>query len=91
MWFARQVNRKCINDFLAKGFSFLHIGLVQVAVKPLTRKCINAFVLLCLRDARFKDFHTSFLGMITSSLFGGPVYFNCCPDLTLVLYDPNIV
>jgi len=91
LWFTRQVNRECINDFLAKGFSFLHIGLVQVAVKPLTRKGINAFVLLCLRDARFKDFHTSFLGMITSSLFDGPVYFNCYPDLTLALDDPNIV
>ena len=31
-----------INDFLAKKFSYLHIGLVQVVVKPLTRKGINA-------------------------------------------------
>ena len=61
------------------------IGLVQVVVKPLTWKGINAFVLMCLRDARFKYFHTSILGMITSSLFDGPVYFNCYPDLTLAL------
>ena len=84
-------NRRNINEFLAKNFSYLHIGLVQVAVKPLTRKGINASILICLRDAIFKDFRTSILGMITSSLFGGPVYFNCYPDITLTLDDPTIV
>ena len=28
-------NRRSINYFLAKKFSYLHIGLVQVAIKPL--------------------------------------------------------
>ena len=84
-------DRKCINDFLTKRFSFLHIGLGQVAVKPLTQKGINASVLMCLRDSRFKNFHTSILGMITSSLFDGPIYFSCYHDLTLALDDPNIV
>ena len=69
----------------------MHIGLVQIAVKPLTRKGINASMLMCLRDARFKDFHTSILRMITSSLLDGPVYFNYYSDLTLALDDPNIV
>ena len=46
---------------------------------------------MCLRDARFKDFCTSILGMITSSLFDGPIYFNYYPDLTFALDDPNIV
>jgi hypothetical protein len=39
-------------------YSFIHIGLVQVAVKPLTRQGLNNSVLLCLRDGRhlrFKD------------------------------------
>ena len=84
-------NRRNINEFLAKKFNYFHIGLVQVDVKPLTRKSINAFVLMCLRDARFKDFHTSILGMITSSPFDGPVYFNYYPDITLALDNPNIV
>ena len=48
-------------------------------------------MLMCLRDARFKNFHTSILGMITSSLFDGLVYFNYYPDFTLALDDPNIV
>ena len=35
--------------------------MVQVAIKPLTRKGINASVLMCLRDARFKNFKDSIL------------------------------
>ena len=93
-----RVHEKCclfskrnINEFIAKKLSYLHIGMVQVAIKPLTRKGINASVLMCLRYARFKNFKDSILGMITASLYGGPVYFNYYPDLTLALDDPNVV
>ena len=65
--------------------------MVQVSIKPLSRKGINASVLMCLHYARFKNFKDSILGMITASLYDGPVYFNCYPDLTLALDDPNIV
>ena len=54
-------------------------------------KGINASVLMCLRDARFKNFNDNILGMITASLYNDPVYFNCYPNLTLALDDPNIV
>ena len=46
---------------------------------------------MCLRDARFKNFKDSILGMIIVFLYDGPVYFNCYPNLTLALDDPNIV
>ena len=65
--------------------------MVQVAIKPLTQKGINASVLMCLRNARFKNFKDSILAMIIASLYDGPVYFNCYPDFTLTLDDPNIV
>ena len=65
--------------------------MVQVTIKPLTRKGINASVLMCLRDARFKYFKDSILGMITASLYDGPIYFSCYPDLTLALDDANII
>ncbi|KAL4645013.1 hypothetical protein ACB092_02G205600 [Castanea dentata] len=85
-------SKKNINEFLSKkNLKYLHIGLVQVVVKPLTRKGIDASVLMCLRDARFKKFNDSILGMITASLYDGPVYFDCYPDLTLALDDPNII
>ena len=85
-------SKKNIGEFIAtKKFNYLHIGMVQVVIKPLTRKGINASVLMCLRNARFKNFKDSFLGLITTSLYNGPIYFNCYPDLTLALDDPNIV
>ena len=46
---------------------------------------------MCLRDARFKNFKDSILGMIPTSLYDGPVYFSCYIDLTLALDDPNII
>ena len=46
---------------------------------------------MCLRDARFNNFKDSILGMIATSLYDGLVYFNCYPDITLTLDDPNIV
>ena len=65
--------------------------MVQVAIKPLTQKGINASVIMYLRDTRFKNLKDSILGIITASLYDGPVYFNCYLDLTLALNDPNIV
>jgi hypothetical protein len=84
-------NKRFVNDSKNKEYKFLHVGSVQVAVKPLTRLGINASVLLCLRDARFVNFKTSILGMIQSSLFNGPVHFDVFPNLTLSLDDINIL
>ncbi|KAL4606183.1 hypothetical protein ACB092_09G084000 [Castanea dentata] len=85
-------SRKNVNDFMTKkNLKYLHIGLVQVAIKPLTIKGIDASVFMCLRDARFKKFNDSILGMITTSLYDGPVYFDCYLDLALDLDDPNII
>ena len=39
----------------------------------------DASVLMCSRDARFKNFKDSILGMITVSLCEDLVYFNCYP------------
>ena len=63
----------------------MHIGSVQVAVKPLTRLGINASILLCLCDARLVNFRISTLGMIQSSLFNNPIHFDAFPNLTLAL------
>jgi hypothetical protein len=83
-------NKKFIENSKAKDYKFLHVGSVQVAVKPLTRLGINAYVLLCLHDARFINFRISIIGMIQSSLFNGPIYFDVFPNLTISLDDINI-
>ncbi|KAG7979575.1 hypothetical protein I3843_05G137400 [Carya illinoinensis] len=42
--------KKSIQEFLSKGYKFLHIGFVQIAVKTLTRIGINASILLFYFD-----------------------------------------
>ena len=84
-------NKRFVEYFMAKGYKFMHIGFVQVAVKPLTKLGINASMLLCLRDARFLNFRISILGMIQSSLFAGPIHFDVFPNMTLSLDDTNML
>jgi hypothetical protein len=82
--------KRFVNQSLAKGFKYLHVGAVQVAVKPLTQLGVDASILMCLRDARFIKFRTSILGMVHTSLYNGPVYFDIFPNITLALSDVNI-
>jgi hypothetical protein len=73
------------------NFSFIHFGLVQVAVKPLTRQGLNASVFLGLRDGRFKIYQDGLLGMIESSLYKGPIYFDCYPNFAVSLTDETVL
>ncbi|KAJ0038879.1 hypothetical protein Pint_22051 [Pistacia integerrima] len=72
-------------------YKYLHIGLVQVGVRPLTHEGVNTSILLCLRDKRLLDFNNSLLSVLQSSLVDGPVYFNCFPNIMVFLQDPNIM
>ena len=72
-------------------YVFLHVGLVWVAIKPLTREVLNTSVLLCLRDDKHLRFNDSLLGMMETSLHNGPIYFNCYPNFALSLSDRNIM
>jgi hypothetical protein len=74
-----------------EGYNFIHIGLVQVAIKPLTRRGLKASVMLRLRDARFPDWQDSLLGVIEATMHDRPVYFDCYPDFTVSLIDPHIL
>ena len=73
------------------GHKFLHIGLVQVGVKPLIKEGLNSSILMALRDTRHIRFDDSLLGTIESSLNGGPVHFNCFPNFVVHLHDPHVM
>lgn len=85
------VEQKINSKFSSKRLQILHIDSVQIAVKPLMRKCVNASVLHCLKDARFKKFDTSILDMIQTFLFSGPIHIDCFSNLTFTLDDLNIL
>ena len=71
-------------------YKFMHIGLVQIAFKPLTLLGLNACIQATLRDARCLSWIPSIMGAVETSLSHGPVYFNVYPNLTLSLTDRHI-
>ena len=74
-----------------QNYKFIHIGLVQVAIKPLFRLGIDTPVCMILRDARHRDFNNSLLALAQSNLANGPIYFNCYPNFSLSLNDANVL
>ena len=80
-----------IRQHKLRGHNFVHIGLVQVGIQPLTREGLDSSVLLQLRDARHKNMNNSILGIVESSLANGPIHFDCYPNLKISLHDPHIL
>ncbi|XP_052178036.1 uncharacterized protein LOC127791902 [Diospyros lotus] len=68
-------------------YGYLHFGLVQVAVKPLTAAGLDCSVLVCLRDCRHFKFGDSLLAVAQASLRHGPIYFDCYPSYLVALSD----
>lgn len=68
---------------LRRDYKFLHLGLIQVAIKPLARVGIGAPIVVCLRDDRHRDFHSSLLAMVELDSTNGPFYFNCSPNFAV--------
>ena len=48
---------------------------------------LNNAILLTFRDGRYNKFHESILGTIETSLFRGPIWFNCFQDITINLKE----
>ena len=77
--------KKDMREFRNKGYRFIYLGLIQVGIKPLTRRGINTSMLLRLLDARFTCHEQARLGMVEANISKGPIHFNVNPNLTLSL------
>lgn len=79
------------NDFAPyrENYRFMHIGLVQVAFKPLTLRDLPESFIAALRDGRNQNWKKSLVGTVQTSLAYGPVYFNVYPNLQISLNDEN--
>lgn len=84
----RLLNKKDLDAF--KDYNFIHIGLIQVALKPLTLLGLNASIMAYVRDGRCNNFKQSLAALIETSLCHGPVYFDVAPNLSLSLSDKNL-
>lgn len=84
----RLLNKKDLDAF--KDYNFIHIGLIQIALKPLTLLGLNSSIMAYVRDGRCNNFKQSLAALIETSLCHGPVYFDVAPNLSLSLSDKNI-
>ncbi|XP_070031625.1 uncharacterized protein [Nicotiana tomentosiformis] len=60
-------------DIYKHQYNYLHIGMVQIAFKPLTLKGLPETFLAALRDARNLNFRQSLMGSIESIVAYGPL------------------
>ncbi|KAH9696764.1 hypothetical protein KPL71_023319 [Citrus sinensis] len=84
-------SEKSLKKLKEKNFNYIHIGLIQIGIKPLTKEGLDTSILAVLRDGRFISFDDSLLSSIESSLYKGPISFDCYPNITLSLKDKNIL
>ena len=84
-------SEKSLKKLIEKNFKYIHIGLIQVGIKPLTKEGLDTSILAVLRDGRFISFDDSLLSSIESSLCKGPISFDCYPNITISLKDKNIL
>ncbi|WMV09641.1 hypothetical protein MTR67_003026 [Solanum verrucosum] len=70
-------------------YRFMHIGLEQVAFKPLTLRVLPERFIAALRDGRNHNWKKSLIGTIQTSFTYGPIYFNAYPNLQISLQDEN--
>ena len=75
----------------AKEWKYMHIGLVQVGAKPLTKLGLDTSVLMVLRDARELEYERSVHATIETSLSMGPIHFECHPNAMIGLRDKTIL
>ena len=60
-------------------------------LKLLFCKGLNISICSLLRDARLLNVDDSMLGILESNLAHSPVYFNCYPNFSIEIKDPNIL
>ena len=82
------LSKKDLQPF--KGYNFIHIGLIQIAFKPLTLLGLNSSIMAYVRDSRCNNFKQSLAAVIETSLCHGPVYFDVSPNLSLSLTDKHL-
>ena len=73
-----------IAQHIQAKYRFMHIGLVQVAVKLLHRTRVNAPIYLALRDKRLRHYKSSLLAMIQTNVCKGLIFLVAIQLLWLI-------
>lgn len=88
---AKLLSRDFLKGFIKKQHRFMHLGLVQIAIKPLMRDGLEAPIVVCLRDARHSNFNNSLLALVEANLSQGPICFDCFPSFSVSLNDASSI
>ena len=82
------INPIAMASHLKVNYCFMHIGLVQVAIKPLLKTRVNRPIYLVLCDKRIRHYKSSLLAVIQTNVCKGPIFFNCYPNFMVDLTCP---
>ena len=82
------IKQNSIKSHLKANYRFMHIGLVQVAIKPLLKTGVSAPIYLALRDKSLYHYKSSLLAVIQTNVCKGPIFFNCYPNFIVDLTYP---
>ena len=83
------IKQNSIGSHLKAKYRFMHIGLVQVAIKPLLKKGIKAPIYMALRDKILRKYKSSLFVVIRTNICKRPVFFNCYLDFVVDLTYPR--
>jgi len=79
------INPIAIASHLKANYRFMHVGLLQVVIKPFLKTGVNAPIYLALRDKRLRHYKSSLLAVIQTNVCKGPIFFNCYPNFMVDL------
>ena len=82
------IKPEAIQIHLKPWFDFMHIGLVQVVIKPFIRKVDNVPIYMALRDKRLTKNKSSLLATINTNIHNRPIFFNWCRDFCVDFTSP---
>ncbi|KAH9717262.1 hypothetical protein KPL71_021752 [Citrus sinensis] len=82
-------SEKSLKKLREKNFNYVHIGLIQVGIKPLTKEGLDTSILAVLRDGRFISFDDSLLSSIESSLCKEWILEGAAPPAIPKQLEPN--
>jgi len=78
------ISRQLIAEHI-KDYKYLHVGSIQIAIKPLFRQGIDTPLFAVLRDNRPKQINDQILAIFETNLHEGPVYINNYPNYSVAL------
>ncbi|KAK3222441.1 hypothetical protein Dsin_009466 [Dipteronia sinensis] len=79
------LNKNSLNHYDKIGYNDMHIGSVQVGIKPLSKIDLNNSLLVVFRDKMIIDYKESILGMVETTLTYGPIHCQCYMNFTVAL------